>query len=116
MDLSDGLADAVRQLAEAAGTGAAIQAEIIPVDPAARAWWTSRGEDAATRGLIGGEDYELLFAVPPRRRRAAASACARSHVALTRIGSLTTAGLTIRLGENEIAWPDGYAHFANNSI
>ena len=35
MDLSDGLADAVRQLARASGTGAVIEAEALPIHPGA---------------------------------------------------------------------------------
>ena len=37
IDLSDGLADGVRRLAEASGCGAVIEAGLVPVDPSARA-------------------------------------------------------------------------------
>ena len=71
MDLSDGLADALRQVAAASGVGVRIDAEALPIDPAAREWWTSRGVDPVSAAVRGGDDYELLFAVPaegPRRR------------------------------------------------
>ena len=38
MDLSDGLGDAVRQIAEASGVGISIDAGSLPMDPAVREW------------------------------------------------------------------------------
>lgn len=90
MDLSDGLADAVRQLAAASGCGAELDAAALPIDDEARQWWISRREDPVARALAGGDDYELLIAVPPRwrgRLRQAARRVARPP--LTRIGALT---------------------------
>lgn len=90
IDLSDGLGDAVRQVGEASGCGAEIDASMLPIDAGARRWWDARGEDPIARALGGGDDYELLFAVPPKwggRLRQA-----RRHAAdppLTRIGVLT---------------------------
>ena len=43
MDLSDGLADALRQVAEASGCGVEIDADALPIEPGAREWWTARG-------------------------------------------------------------------------
>ena len=68
MDLSDGLADAVRQIAEASGTGASIDAAAVPVDEGARAWFGRQGEDPVMRAIAGGDDYELLFASRHRLR------------------------------------------------
>src|SRR5262249_35913946 len=45
MDLSDGLADAVRQVADASGVGATIDAAALPIDPAVRAWFAAHGRD-----------------------------------------------------------------------
>lgn len=105
MDLSDGLADAVRQIAEASGCGADIDAAALPIDPGAREWWDRRGEDAIAKAIAGGDDYELLFAVPPRWRGRLRHA--RRHVArpvLTRIGVLTRARgecVVVREGRRE---------------
>jgi thiamine-monophosphate kinase len=90
MDLSDGLADAVRQVAEASGCGAEIDASALPIEDGARSWWEARGEDPVAKAVSGGDDYELLFAVPPKWRGRLRHA--RSHAAtppLTRIGVLT---------------------------
>jgi thiamine-monophosphate kinase len=55
IDLSDGIASDVRRLASASGTGAVVNLALLPRAPDATL------EQAAA----GGEDYELLAAVPP---------------------------------------------------
>ena len=113
MDLSDGLADAIVQVAEASGTGAAIDAAALPIHPAARGWFVSRGEDPVDAALAGGDDYELLFSVPKRSRGRLRSVMRESRgVPLTRIGELT-ADPVIRLVTNGSSrpLPPGYSHF-----
>lgn len=114
MDLSDGLADAAHQLADASGCGVEIEAEALPVHPAARAWWEAAGEDAVFRAMSGGDDYELLLAVP--RTWGGRLRHVRSRVAepaLTRIGVLTKdpgARVLQRNGARE-PLPRGFEHF-----
>lgn len=113
MDLSDGLADAVRQVAEASGTGAIIEAGSLPIDPAAQAWWAGRGVDPVTAALAGGDDYELLFAVPKKARgRLRAITRFARGLPFVRIGELT-AELTIllRRDDRDEPLPGGFAHF-----
>jgi thiamine-monophosphate kinase len=112
MDLSDGLADAVRQLAQASGTGACIDAALLPVHPGARRWFEAGGLDPIAAALSGGEDYELLFAVPRRRRRGFFAAIARSGgISATRIGELTTPpALVLRQSDHNLVLPAGYSH------
>ena len=113
MDLSDGLADAVRQLAEASGCGARIDADAVPVAPAARRWFEARGLDAVAAAAAGSDDYELLFALPPRwggRLRHVRSRV--SQPVLTRIGALTrAAGCRLERGGQPVDWPGGFEHF-----
>jgi thiamine-monophosphate kinase len=114
MDLSDGLADAAHQLAEASGCGVEIDADALPIDRSARAWWEVRGEDPVLRALSSGDDYELLFAVP--RLWGGRLRHARSRVTeptLTRIGVLTkdsAARALLRSGNRELL-PRGFEHF-----
>ena len=116
MDLSDGLADAVRQVAAASHVGVRIDAEALPIDECARSWWTARGIDPVIAAVTGGDDYELLLAVPPRGRGALRSL--RRHVVdppLTKIGVFTKDPhemVMVRSG-NEVALPEGFEHFAH---
>lgn len=63
-DLSDGLAGAVTALCEASGVGATLDASHLPVDPAVRTHGPALGLDPVSLAVWGGEDYELLLAVP----------------------------------------------------
>jgi len=89
IDLSDGLADGVRRMAEASGVGAVIDANALPLDPAARTWFDGRGRDAVTSAITAGDDYELLVAVRPRTRRRLGTVTQHGGTALTRIGVCT---------------------------
>jgi thiamine-monophosphate kinase len=103
IDLSDGLADGVRQIAEASGVGAIVDAAAVPIEPGA----------SLADALGGGEDYELLFAVSPRMRGRLKDVRRRvSHVPVTRIGRLTSdrALLLSRDGRAE-QLPAGFVHF-----
>jgi thiamine-monophosphate kinase len=112
MDLSDGLADAVRQLADASGTGATIEAGALPIEPSAREWFEQQGRDAVDAAITGGDDYELLFAARPRLRGRLAAAQRYGDAPLTRIGSCTAdrAVVVRRDGVNR-TMPLGYHHF-----
>ena len=118
MDLSDGLADAVHQVAQASGTGAVVEADALPIHSGAQAWFAGHGIDVVAAAVTGGEDYELLFAVPPRRRRAFFGAMSRSApLTATRIGRLTAEpGVKLhRQGAEPGPLPAGFAHFGGDS-
>jgi thiamine-monophosphate kinase len=104
IDLSDGLADGVRQIAEASGLGAIVDAGALPIEQGATL------HDA----LAGGEDYELLFAVSPRTRsRLKHVQRMVSDARVTRIGRLT-ADRALRLARDGSTeeLPAGFAHFS----
>jgi thiamine-monophosphate kinase len=113
MDISDGLADAVRQLARASGCGARVDGALLPIHAEARAWWAERGSDAIEAAVAGGDDYELLFAVPHRGGGRLRNV--RRHVAepvLTKIGVLTRdPGLWLERDGDRVPWPEGFEHF-----
>ena len=113
MDLSDGLADAVRQMAEAGGTGAIVDATLLPVDPAARGWFEAHGQDPVVAAVTGGDDYELLFAVPKKLRGRLRTVQSEARgVPLTRIGELTEhQALLLRRPDAEDPLPRGFEHF-----
>jgi thiamine-monophosphate kinase len=112
MDLSDGLADAVRQVALASGVGAVIDANALPIDAGARAWFEARGADAVAEAISGGDDYELLVGVRPRMQRRLTAAARAGGTPLTRIGAFTgDRALIIRRTTGDAALPRGYGHF-----
>ena len=113
MDASDGLADALRQIAAASGCGVVVDAAALPIAPGARAWWTARGTDPIAAAIAGGDDYELVFTVP--RTGNGRLRNVRRQVAdppITRIATLTKdrALLVERAGAtSELS--GGYEHF-----
>lgn len=113
MDLSDGLADAVTQLATASGTGAVIRTADLPIPAEARRWFESRGEDPVTAAVAGGDDYELLFAVPARRRSRLKTVLQQARgVSVTRIGELTPSpAIVLERDGAQAPLPPGFTHF-----
>ena len=104
MDLSDGLADGIRQIGEASGVGATIEVDTLPIE----------GGATLRDALSGGEDYELLFAASPgMRSRLKNARRLAGNLNVTRIGRLTTdrAMLMSRNGSTE-ELPAGFEHFA----
>lgn len=65
LDLSDGLAADVQHLAAASGVSATLTLERVPVQPDAAVAAAAAGIDATIYAAQGGEDYELLVAMPP---------------------------------------------------
>lgn len=113
MDLSDGLADAITQVARASGTGAVIDAARVPVAAGARRWFEQQGLDAATSALAGGDDYEMLFTVPARARGRLRTVLQQARgLAISRIGELTAdPALSLRRDGASTPIPSGFSHF-----
>jgi thiamine-monophosphate kinase len=113
IDLSDGLADGLHQIAAASGVGVDVDLSAIPVMPAAAAWFGTRGLDPVRSALQGGDDYELLFTVSRRQRsRFAAVRRLVNDVLLTRIGRITSeAGVWLASSGAREPVGAGYEHF-----
>ncbi len=113
MDLSDGLADGVRQISEASGVGMVVDGGAVPISEAARRWHASRGQDAVSASVAGGDDYELLFTVRPSHRgRLRAVQKESGIVPITRIGMVTKERrLIVRAPDGDRELPPGFEHF-----
>lgn len=110
MDISDGLAGDLARLCAASGTGAVIERARVPLSPAARRLV------AAEPGLwpavlAGGDDYEILAAVPPERAGDFAGEVAAAGLVACDIGVLTADSSVDVLDEAGRPLPVGKAPF-----
>jgi thiamine-monophosphate kinase len=87
MDVSDGLAGDLAKLCAASGVSAAIDAPSIPLSPAAAAL-VARGAVGIETLVAGGDDYEILCAVPEDAFDAFALATRAAGVAIASIGTI----------------------------
>jgi len=115
MDVSDGLVQDLGHLCRESGLAATIAAADVPLSPAAA---TLVAADPALlhRCLTGGDDYELLLAVPPEQEAALHAAASATQTPVTRIGRFTagTPAVTV-LDPAGTPWPaatGGWSHFA----
>ncbi len=65
IDLSDGLGKDLRRLCQASGVGALIDRRALTMTPALTQLASLLGRDSETLSVGGGEDYHLLFSLPP---------------------------------------------------
>jgi thiamine-monophosphate kinase len=115
MDLSDGLIGDLPKLAHASGVAAHVRIEALPLSSALRnSVSLSQARDWA---LGGGDDYELLFALPASRFTELRGAADQLNLTLTPIGELHAgAGVTWSLnGEDFAPRVSGYEHFGRAS-
>lgn len=97
MDLSDGLSTDLPRLCAASGVGAHLESATIPQTrnpDAAR----KLGLDPLNLALHGGDDYELLFTVPPQKAKSLPNAV--HGIKLTPIGRITRQAKLVVCDEN----------------
>ena len=105
MDLSDGLGADVGHLAAASELAVQVELREVPVHPSARAEAEAASQRPALFAAWGGEDYELLAAMPP-------DFTGSDQLPLTRIGEFSAGnGVSFTL-DGRPAQPGGYDHFA----
>lgn len=100
VDLSDGLADALHRLQEAAGVGIALDGDEIPV------------AEGATReqAVFGAGDFELVATIDGDRVREAIDAVRQAGGELARIGEVVEEGVTL---DGEPVEDRGWGHFGD---
>jgi len=110
IDVSDGLGGDARHLADASGVALRIDASALPRADGVDELAAGLGHDGPWRLLLGGEDYELLAAIPPARLAEAAAAVREEEgVELTRVGEVVAGeGVEIRLPGGRLAEPGGF--------
>ena len=87
MDVSDGLAGDLAKMMRASGVRAEVDLETVPLSAPACA--AVAGDPALLDALVtGGDDYEILCAVPPEATAAYVDACRSAGVAAAVIGTV----------------------------
>jgi thiamine-monophosphate kinase len=111
-DVSDGLLADAGHIADASALKVTIERDLVPLSTAGRkavaaapALWANI--------LGGGDDYELVIAVPPKRRAALRAAARAAGVPVTQVGAFATGRGTVLTvsGHARRAVQTGYAHF-----
>lgn len=87
IDVSDGLAGDLAKLCAASGVSAAIDIESVPLSAAA-ATLLVRGAVSLDAIVSGGDDYEILCAIPENRFEVFAQAAGEAGVAVSSIGTV----------------------------
>lgn len=113
IDLSDGLASDLHRLAEESKVGAVLWEDEFPTALATEQLAKVMGKSLLEWILYGGEDYELLFAVPPNKKEELKQTLSFPH---TLIGEIVDRDQGIYLknrGGNRTKIEDrGYNHFS----
>jgi thiamine-monophosphate kinase len=108
MDLSDGISTDLPRLCSSSNVGAEIYPGALPIFSASKSWKL----DPLNLALNGGEDFELLFAVPRNVAAKFAEAYPKRFPRVTRIGILTSSkGIVLREASGKPA-----RHLANGGF
>ncbi len=113
MDLSDGLSGDLWEVCSESDVSAWLEAERLPVDPAATSLERARGGDAFSLALHGGEDYGLLLAVPPDRMDALRDVAVIWDIPITVVGQFAAGppALLLKKGGSMLPLvPQAYDH------
>ena len=111
IDVSDGLLGDLGHVLRSSGVGAVLDVDALPRSAAMAAQPVAVQRECT---LAGGDDYELLFTVPPGAVDAACAAAARVGLAVTRIGHINPSpGLHLRdaQGRSVAQTHTGFDHF-----
>lgn len=100
MDVSDGLMGDLAKLCGASGVSAVVEAAALPLSVPARTWLTS-DPSLIAQLVSGGDDYEILCAVPENRLAAFQLAARSAGVPISVIGRIVAAKETPKLVDAE---------------
>jgi thiamine-monophosphate kinase len=114
IDLSDGLGGDATRLAEATRLGVEIDVSSLPIAAGVPEAAGAAGREPVELAVSGGEDYELLAALPPGRLEQARTEVAKEEgVELRRIGRLVEGdAVLIRRPDGSPVEPAGFDQLA----
>lgn len=112
LDVSDGLMADMAHICETSGVGAQIRVADIPLSPAARA--AIKHDPRRLADIFKGDDYELLFTIPPAKAAELGAIAAKTGVPISLIGEVVE-GSAVRLFNTDGTAFDaaglGFTHF-----
>ena len=115
MDLSDGLASDLHRICESSRVGALIDLASLPVSSSLEKYARQRQKLPSEYALAGGEDFELLFTVPPAWSKKLVQLQKRERIKITQIGQIRPRHEKILLvapdGKTTTLTAKGYEHF-----
>ncbi|MFQ5597861.1 MAG: thiamine-phosphate kinase [Nitrospiria bacterium] len=115
IDISDGLTADLAHLTKQSNVGAEIGVAAIPISRSLRRYSLQTGCDPLKFALYGGEDYELLFSVPPHKISKLKKYVQNGLIQAVQIGTIVShkKGLVLRQagGGAQKIKPSGYDHF-----
>ena len=111
IDISDGLSTDLNHIADESGVGAVVSEAAVPVSEDARELSRGDGLPALRHALNDGEDFELLFTVPPEKAARLRQAWP-FDLAVTEIGEMGGREVVLEHadGSRERLEPRGYEH------
>jgi len=92
MDVSDGLAGDLAKLCAASRVSAAIEMAAVPLSAPARAL-IAKGSADIEAAVSGGDDYEVVCAIPENRWESFVAAAGGANVQISRIGKVVAGGI-----------------------
>jgi len=117
LDLSDGLSGDLFHLCQQSRVGALIQEAGLPLSPHLIACASQMKVDPLHWALHGGEEYELLFTVPPQNQRRLELAVKKLRIPVTLIGVIRPHRSGLRIvhqdGTTQKLVPQSYVHFSD---
>jgi thiamine-monophosphate kinase len=117
MDLSDGLSGDLLTLCQESGVSAWIDGATLPVDPCAAQLEKEGGSDGFSLALHGGEDYQLLLAVPPGALDQLKDVAVVWDLPVTSVGEFTPGppALSMKFGDRmKRLRPKSHEHFKDS--
>jgi thiamine-monophosphate kinase len=114
IDISDGLLADLGHILKRSGVGARLELAHLPLSPEVAAHISRQDDNPFNLPLSGGEDYELLFTIPPDREGAVRNALSPFGTSASMIGTITPSGLSVvdRNGKEYPVVTGGYNHFS----
>jgi len=113
IDVSDGLAADLSHVCRASGLAAVLDSEALPTSRALSTLFEDPRQRLALQ--LGGDDYELCFAIAPQDEESLVAIAAETHTPLTRIGSFGPGeGVHLIDADGRLTAPPvgGYEHFS----